>query len=365
MIAVREKMPLPVAMSTTREEEEEEEEHGEGADDAVAAAATEAVMTSTTGDQNKERQQQQQLQQQQSLEQIVEQRVMQNVQIQRVLQRQKRRGGQQQQSHSSGSGSTRPASAASPTPCDEGIYDSLLAESPAAFNDHDPEDDGDYVSLTQSRTNWQPSQLLEDVFHEEESNDGDSPVASAAPSSASTSSCGKISVSRSLSCPGRSRVARKKSLKDAREAEFGPSADGFGVGVRVGVGGESVASRIHRMLNQLGSADNWPNWMMHIRSLSPPDHQRRSGGGGGVKSVDNRTAAANAASLVVAAAAAAASAASGAANAADAADAAASPCLPSVWLQMQSEHLAVASSQSKKSGSLPRTFQVTKNKNQR
>ena len=78
-----------------------------------------------------------------SLEHIVEQLVLQNVEIQRILQRQKRRAFR---NTSVPRGGVRTgffaASASAPEPVDEGIYDSLIL-SPALI----PDGDGDYVSI--------------------------------------------------------------------------------------------------------------------------------------------------------------------------------------------------------------------------
>ena len=82
-----------------------------------------------------------------SLEHIVEQLVLQNVEIQRILQRQKRRAFRNTSAprglRSGGSSSSAAAAAAAaPEAVDEGIYDSLVS-SPVRI----PDGDGEYVSI--------------------------------------------------------------------------------------------------------------------------------------------------------------------------------------------------------------------------
>jgi hypothetical protein len=137
----------------------------------------------------------------------------------------------------------------------------------------------------------------------------------------------KATLSRSLSCPARGQQAVRVAKKsEASIAESGAASLA------------AVGGRIQKLLNHIGSPDHWSNW---IRSLSPP--QRRN-------STDQRSVEPDASStsrsrsrrepidLDV-----------------DPMNISTSPCVPSVWLQMQSEHLAEPG---KKSGSLPRSFQV-------
>ena len=113
----------------------------------------------------------------------------------------------------------------------------------------------------------------------------------------------RATIGRSLSCPARQAVRISKKPES-----------------------ESVGSRIQKLLNQIGSPDHWSNW---IRSLSPPQRQRRDSRGSTADLKLDSDPELNAAT---------------------------SPCVPSVWLRMQSEHLA---DPNKKSGSLPRSFQVS------
>ncbi len=88
-----------------------------------------------------------------SLERIVEQLVLQNVEIQRILQRKKRRAAERQPSASSSSSSSRPYVVCSEsTTLDEGIYDTLLSPSgPGSMMEAVggvlSDIDGDYVTI--------------------------------------------------------------------------------------------------------------------------------------------------------------------------------------------------------------------------
>jgi hypothetical protein len=236
-----------------------------------------------------------------SLEHIVEQLVLQNVEIQRILQRQKRRANR---SH------PPPVNRAEAT--DEGIYDSLIISPPISSVDGD----GDYVTIRSDSTQKPMAEIPPadkengDVFNRCQmrrslgSLQHRKPPETAPISAVEAPDPSRTTVSRSLSCPARQaiRIARKSD------------SDG-------------VAKRIHKLLNQIGSAaDHWPSWM---RSLSPPHyrHRRRD-------SLDNYDLKMSCDPKLTSAT---------------------SPCVPSVWLRMQSEHLA---DPNKKSGSLPRSFQV-------
>lgn len=109
-------------------------------------------------------------------------------------------------------------------------------------------------------------------------------------------------VSRSLSCPAR------QAVRVTRKAEAAPEC---------GVGG-----RIQRLLHQIGSA------LHHQQPQRRHRHHRRDS----LDAVDLKLSCDPKLTLAT------------------------SPCVPSVWLRMQSEHLA---DPNKKSGSLPRSFQVT------
>lgn len=144
-----------------------------------------------------------------------------------------------------------------------------------------------------------------------------------------SSSCKKATLSRSLSCPARGQQAVRVAKKlEASIAESGATAASLA----------TVGGRIQKLLNHIGSPDHWSNW---IRSLSPP--QRRTWTD--LQSVEPDASSTSRSrsrrepiDLDV-----------------DPLNISTSPCVPSVWLQMQSEHLAEPC---KKSGSLPRSFQV-------
>ena len=238
-----------------------------------------------------------------SLEHIVEQLVLQNVEIQRILQRQKRRAFRNT------SAPRRPVRSET---VDEGIYDSLIM-SPPVLSDAD----GEYVTICTDRLPVPAGSSPEsDACSQQD--DAKSHFSRcqmrrslgslrkkpgpAPDSSAEQTDPGRATIGRSLSCPAR------QAVRIARKSET-----------------ESVGSRIQKILNQIGSPDHWSNWM---RSLSPPQRQRR----------DSR----DSTDLKL--------------ECDPELNEAKSPCVPSVWLRMQSEHLA---DPNKKSGSLPRSFQVT------
>lgn len=227
----------------------------------------------------------------QSLEQIVEQLVMQNVEIQRILQRKKRRYAKNR-------------STSQTETIDEGIYDSLIIPQPNLSDV-----DGDYVTIRVDQVQPKSAcnspkmpdsvrlnrcQMRRSLGSLHKKNDS---MPEKVPEPSET----RPTVGRSLSCPARQAVRiTKKSEPD------------------------TVAKKIHKIINQIGSPDHWPNW---IRSLSSPQQQRRNAVGKfDLKSqCDPKLGSAT------------------------------SPCVPSVWLRMQGEHMAEPD---KKSGSLPRSFQV-------
>jgi hypothetical protein len=277
-----------------------------------------------------------------SLERIVEQLVLQNVEIQRILQRKKRRAAERQPSASSSSSSSRPYVRSESTTLDEGIYDTLLSPSAngsmmEAVGGVLSDIDGDYVTiraeggaggggaggghfsrchLRRSLGNKTPESMVDS-----------SQLAGLSNALSCHQQLQKATLSRSLSCPARGQQAVRVAKKsEASIAESGAASLA------------AVGGRIQKLLNHIGSPDHWSNW---IRSLSPP--QRRN-------STDQRSVEPDASStsrsrsrrepidLDV-----------------DPMNISTSPCVPSVWLQMQSEHLAEPG---KKSGSLPRSFQV-------
>ena len=278
-----------------------------------------------------------------SLERIVEQLVLQNVEIQRILQRKKRRAAERQPSASSSSSSSRPyvRSERESTTLDEGIYDTLLSPSAngsmmEAVGGVLSDIDGDYVTiraeggagggacgghfsrchLRRSLGNKTPESMVDS-----------SQLAGLSNALSCHQQLQKATLSRSLSCPARGQQAVRVAKKsEASIAESGAASLA------------AVGGRIQKLLNHIGSPDHWSNW---IRSLSPP--QRRN-------STDQRSVEPDASST------------SRSRSRRDPIDLdvdpmniSTSPCVPSVWLQMQSEHLAEPG---KKSGSLPRSFQV-------
>ena len=240
-----------------------------------------------------------------SLERIVEQLVLQNVEIQRILQRKKRRGS-----------SRRPYFRAESTP-DEGIYESLTMQTPSDSIENSLSDaDGDYISLrTEEGGHFSRCHLRRSlgVRKAEPMVDACRPM--------QTNPCQTVgqpqarpSLSRSLSCPARGQ----QTIRLAKKAE--PTTDSP----------SRVSARIQKLLNQIGSPDQWSNL---LRNFTSPNRNvaETSSNNSRSNSKERR----DPIELD--------------------GDAAASPCVPAVWLQMQSEHLAEPG---KKSGSLPRSFQV-------
>lgn len=245
-----------------------------------------------------------------SLERIVEQLVLQNVEIQRILQRKKRRAIDRQPSTSS-----RPCNRSeSTTMVDEGIYDTLLMASPAVGGTADA--DGDYVTIRgENGGHFSRCHLRRSLGSKTPDRMVDSPQVT---NSHPLQSLQKATLSRSLSCPARGQQAVRLAKKSETSHESG----------------STVGGRIQKLLNQIGSPDHWSNW---IRSLSPPQRQAEPDVASSSRSRSRR----EPIELDV-----------------DPMNASTSPCVPSVWLQMQSEHLAEPA---KKSGSLPRSFQVSIN----
>jgi hypothetical protein len=275
-----------------------------------------------------------------SLERIVEQLVLQNVEIQRILQRKKRRAAERQPSASSSSSSSRPYVVRSEsTTLDEGIYDTLLSPSgPGSMMEAVggvlSDIDGDYVTIRAEGGggggHFSRCHLRRSLGNKTpESMADSSQLAGLSNAFSCQQQLQKATLSRSLSCPARGQQAVRVAKKsEASIAESGATAASLA----------TVGGRIQKLLNHIGSPDHWSNW---IRSLSPP--QRRT-------STDLQSVEPDASStsrsrsrrepidLDV-----------------DPLNISTSPCVPSVWLQMQREHLAEPG---KKSGSLPRSFQV-------
>lgn len=245
-----------------------------------------------------------------SLERIVEQLVLQNVEIQRILQRKKRRATDRQPS------SSRPYNRSDSTVMvDEGIYDTLLMASPAGGVVGGSDADGDYVTIRGengghfSRCHFRRSlgsKTPERMVNSPQVTNSHNPQQSPQ----------KATLSRSLSCPARGQQAVRVAKKSDASNDTG----------------STVGGRIQKLLNQIGSPDHWSNW---IRSLSPPQRQVEPEAASSGRSRSQRR---EPIELDV-----------------DPMNPSTSPCIPSVWLQMQSEHLAEPA---KKSGSLPRSFQV-------
>lgn len=240
-----------------------------------------------------------------SLERIVEQLVLQNVEIQRILQRKKRRAVDRQPSQ-------RPYIGAESTTLDEGIYDTLIASVSPSEVVEVSDLDGDYVTIrtVESGGHFSRCHLRRSLGNKTPDNmtDSDQLAANFQPQQRAT-------LSRSLSCPARGQQAIRVVKKSDASVDTG----------------SSVGGRIQKLLNQIGSPDHWSNW---IRSLSPPQ-RRTEPDASSSRSRPRR----EPIELDV-----------------DPMNASTSPCVPSVWLQMQSEHLAEPG---KKSGSLPRSFQVS------
>lgn len=244
-----------------------------------------------------------------SLERIVEQLVLQNVEIQRILQRKKRRAADRQPSMSS---SSRPYIRAESTTLDEGIYDTLMASASPSEVVEVSDLDGDYVTIrAESGGHFSRCHLRRSLG----SKTPDSLADSAQQAGTSFQSQQRATLSRSMSCPARGQQAVRVAKKSEASAESG----------------SSVGGRIQKLLNQIGSPDHWSNW---IRSLSPPQRRIEAD----TASSSRRGSRREPIELDV-----------------DPMNSSTSPCIPSVWLQMQSEHLAEPG---KKSGSLPRSFQV-------
>ena len=92
-----------------------------------------------------------------------------------------------------------------------------------------------------------------------------------------------------------------------------------------------MSARIQKLINQIGSPEQWSSWIH--RSLSPTNpHQSKNEPESAEQTSSKRP------------------------EEDSVEDGEASPCVPSVWLRMQSEHLAEPG---KKSGSLPRSFNVS------
>ena len=240
-----------------------------------------------------------------SLERIVEQLVLQNVEIQRILQRKKRRVG-----------TTRNPQLARPTNLlDEGIYDSLTTvpqgiEAVETFSDAE----GDYVTIRPGHPavggHYSRSPLRRESLQPTSSLTGQQQP-----------QLQRATLNRSLSCPARGHPSVRVAVKSP--------ANNYA--------SNTVSGRIQKLLNQIGSPDHWSNW---IRSLSPPQRQTADTPSSSRQYRSQRP------EIDLA----------GNEEGNGASDA--SPCVPSVWLRMQSEHLAEPN---KKSGSLPRSFQVTHN----
>lgn len=252
-----------------------------------------------------------------SLERIVEQLVLQNVEIQRILQRKKRRASERQPS--------RPYIRAESATLDEGIYDALMTPTtPSEVAEETSDMDGDYVTIrAESGGHFSRCHLRRSLGNNRspESMMMDTPQMVAAGvanfQSLQQQQQQKATLSRSLSCPARGQPAAARLAKKSEAS--------------VDSGTSTVGGRIQKLLNHIGSPDHWSNW---IRSLSPPQRQRIETDASSSRSGSRR----EPIDLDV-----------------DPMNTSASPCVPSVWLQMQSEHLAEPG---KKSGSLPRSFQV-------
>lgn len=237
-----------------------------------------------------------------SLERIVEQLVLQNVEIQRILQRKKRRDS-----------GRRPFFRVESTP-DEGIYESLAMQTPCDSIENSLSDaDGDYVSVrVEDGGHFSRCQLRRSLGVKK----AEPMVDACRPIQVNPSQAAPVrpSLSRSLSCPARGQ----QTVRITKKTE--PAADSP----------SGVSARIHKLLNQIGSPDQWSSL---LRNLASP--QRHATDTSSYNSRSNSKERRDTIELD--------------------GDAAASPCVPAVWLQLQSEHLAEPG---KKSGSLPRSFQV-------
>ena len=239
-----------------------------------------------------------------SLERIVEQLVLQNVEIQRILQRKKRRVS-----------TTRIPPLIRPTNLlDEGIYDSLTnvpqgTEIVETFSDTE----GDYVTIRPDPPSI-GGHYSRSPLRRESLQPTSSLTAQQQPQQQ------RATLNRSLSCPARGQHSVRVAVKSPAN-NCSPN---------------TVSGRIQKLLNQIGSPDHWSNW---IRSLSPP--QRHTVDAPSTSRQHNHRNQRPELDL--------------AGNEEGSAASETSPCVPSVWLRMQSEHLAEPN---KKSGSLPRSFQV-------
>lgn len=239
-----------------------------------------------------------------SLERIVEQLVLQNVEIQRILQRKKRRASERTPS--------RPYIRAESGTLDEGIYDTLMT--PVPIESVEASDvDGDYVTIrSENGGHFSRCHLRRSLGNKTPESMSDTPQMVGIASQSSQ----RATLSRSLSCPARGQQTIRVPKKSDPSVEISSS---------------TVGGRIQKLLNHIGSPDHWSNW---IRSLSPPQRRTEADASSTSRSRSRR----EPIELDV-----------------DPMNTSTSPCVPSVWLQMQSEHLAEPG---KKSGSLPRSFQV-------
>ena len=253
-----------------------------------------------------------------SLERIVEQLVLQNIEIQRILQRKNKR---------------RRRPVPPPTPRlyhhrhlatdDEGIYDSLVQVSgcSAAVAESLSDAEGDYVTIRPEDEDQGESSgnLRTGGGHFSRCALRRSAVE---PSSSRQSSQipqppNRATLSRSLSCPARGGRMVNVAPAPADQSRKSSSSSSSK---------SAMSSRIQKLLSQIAkSPDHWSSWIQ--RSLSPSQNNRTS----------EQSAPAEQSNSI-------------------ADDADSSPCVPSVWLRMQSEHLA---DPAKKSGSLPRSFHVS------
>lgn len=268
-----------------------------------------------------------------SLERIVEQLVLQNVEIQRILQRKKRRAAERQPSASSSSlSSSRPYIRSESTTLDEGIYDTLMSPSAPGMMDAVEgvlsDIDGDYVMIRNvGDGHFSRCHLRRSLGNKTPERMVDSSHLAGSGAFPSQQQLQKATLSRSLSCPARGQQAVRVVKKS--EASVSESSGAGGNRSLAAVGG-----RIQKLLNHIGSPDHWSNW---IRSLSPPQRRTTTPGEPDASSCRSRSRR-DPIDLDV-----------------DPMNISTSPCVPSVWLQLQSEHLAEPG---KKSGSLPRSFQT-------
>lgn len=259
-----------------------------------------------------------------SLERIVEQLVLQNIEIQRILQRKSKR---RRRPVPPPPPRLYPRQHHLPTD-DEGIYDTLVqaSGSSATVAESLSDAEGDYVTIRPDEAKEISGNLRSSGGHFSRCALRRSAVESSlsARQSAQEQQPSRATLSRSLSCPARGgRTVGGNSTRAAVPTPSASKSSGYK---------SAMSSRIHKLLGQIArSPDQWSSWIH--RSMSPPQPVRS-----GASTIDES------------------SSSSKERNDPIGDDSESSPCVPSVWLRMQSEHLA---DPDKKSGSLPRSFHVS------